>query len=160
MRKKRIYLDTSIISHLLQMDVEEKRQDTLKFWEILQQGTYTVYISDITIEEVACCPEPKRGMLFDLLHGLEYTSITTYGSEEIDRIAAELIAHKALPPSSKDDALHLAAALCSDCDLVASWNFKHLVNARAVEGVRVVALLNNLRAVDIYSPTMLIDTEE
>lgn len=34
MRKLKVYLDTSVISHLLQEDVPEKMSDTRQLWEI------------------------------------------------------------------------------------------------------------------------------
>lgn len=34
MRKLKVYLDTSVISHLMQEDVPEKMADTKQLWEI------------------------------------------------------------------------------------------------------------------------------
>ena len=44
MRKKRIYLDTSVISYLRQEDAPTEMCDTLEFWEMLKLGKYDVYI--------------------------------------------------------------------------------------------------------------------
>ena len=38
MPKWTVYLDTSVISHLLQEDVSENMADTRKSWEILKDG--------------------------------------------------------------------------------------------------------------------------
>lgn len=38
MRKWKVYLDTSVISHLLQEDVSENMADIRKSWEILKDG--------------------------------------------------------------------------------------------------------------------------
>jgi len=40
MKKLKIYLDTSVISHLQHEDVPEKMKDTLLFWEELKTGKY------------------------------------------------------------------------------------------------------------------------
>jgi len=32
-KKTKIYLDTSVISHLTALDAPEKREDTLRLWE-------------------------------------------------------------------------------------------------------------------------------
>lgn len=40
MRKLKVYLDTSVISHLMQEDVPEKMVDTLQLWELFREGTY------------------------------------------------------------------------------------------------------------------------
>ena len=58
MEKLRIYLDTSVISHLLQEDVPEKMTDTRKLWEKLKTGEYIPYLSTVTLQEVSQCPEP------------------------------------------------------------------------------------------------------
>ena len=36
MEKLKVYLDTSVISHLMQEDVPEKMADTLKLWKKFQ----------------------------------------------------------------------------------------------------------------------------
>jgi hypothetical protein len=36
MRKLKVYLDTSVISHLLQKDVPEKMADTRQLWEMFK----------------------------------------------------------------------------------------------------------------------------
>lgn len=41
-RKLKVYLDTSVISHLMQEDVPEKMADTRKLWEMFQKGVYDV----------------------------------------------------------------------------------------------------------------------
>lgn len=35
-RKLKVYLDTSVISHLMQEDVPDKMEDTRKLWEMLE----------------------------------------------------------------------------------------------------------------------------
>ena len=45
MRKLKIYLDTSVISHLQTDDVPEKVAKTKELWVEIQQGFYDVVIS-------------------------------------------------------------------------------------------------------------------
>ncbi len=49
MRKLKVYLDTSVISHLMQEDVPEKMADTRQLWEMFQAGKYDVYLSTVTL---------------------------------------------------------------------------------------------------------------
>ena len=67
MNQQKIYLDTSVISHLQHEDVPEKMQDTLVFWQMLEAGSYEVVISDITLMELKQCVEPKRSELLGYL---------------------------------------------------------------------------------------------
>ena len=49
MRKLKVYLDTSVISHLLQEDVPEKMADTKQLWEMFKDGKYDVFSSALNI---------------------------------------------------------------------------------------------------------------
>ena len=60
MRKKKIYLDTSVVSYLRQEDAPEKMKQTQEFWEILKSGKYDVFVSNATVIELSNCAEPKR----------------------------------------------------------------------------------------------------
>lgn len=37
---------------------------------------------------------------------------------------------------SFDDCQHIAAAILAACDIITSWNFKHIVNVKTVRGVK------------------------
>ena len=50
MEKLKVYLDTSVISHLMQEDVPEKMADTLKLWDMFKDGKYDVYLSTMKLE--------------------------------------------------------------------------------------------------------------
>ena len=67
MRKKKIYLDTSVVSHLRQENAPERMAETLEFWKVLKMGIYDAHISDVVVGELSKCPEPKRTELFTLL---------------------------------------------------------------------------------------------
>ena len=45
MRKLKVYLDTSVVSYLYQVDAPEKMQNTLDLWELFKNKVYEVYIS-------------------------------------------------------------------------------------------------------------------
>ena len=56
MKKLKIYLDTSVISHLQADDVPGKMVKTLEFWEYIERGEYSVFISDLVVAEIEECP--------------------------------------------------------------------------------------------------------
>lgn len=66
MRRLKVYLDTSVVSHLMQEDVPAKMADTLQLWEMFRKGIYEVYVSTITLEEIISLPrtekEPVKGV--------------------------------------------------------------------------------------------------
>ena len=63
MRRLKVYLDTSVISHLLQEDVPEKMADTRQLWEMFKNGKYEVYLSTVPLREIEKCSEPKKHSL-------------------------------------------------------------------------------------------------
>ena len=72
MRKMKIYLDTSLISHLSAEDTPEKMNDTLLFWKEIVIGKYDVHISNVVLDEISECPEPKQSILLEYLGQVDY----------------------------------------------------------------------------------------
>ncbi len=89
-RKLKVYLDTSVISHLMQEDVPEKMADTRKLWEMFKNGVYEVCLSSLTMKEVSDCSEPKRSALRDYLKQIQYESYDI--TKDVLDVAHQLIA--------------------------------------------------------------------
>ena len=60
MRKSKLYLDTSFISHLEAQDTPEKMKDTLLLWGDITNDKYEVYLSNVTLDELSECPEKEQ----------------------------------------------------------------------------------------------------
>lgn len=153
MKKLRVYLDTTVISYLDQPERGEQFADTHRLWEKLRAGAFNVYLSDITTAEVNDCKEPKKLILFEYLDQIEYTLIET--NERTTAIAQRFIDLSILSPKSFDDCQHIAAAIVSECDIVVSWNFKHIVNHKTMMGVKAITALEGFDDVLIYTPSVL-----
>lgn len=160
MRKLKIYLDTSVISHLEAPDVPDKQADTLQLWQEIKFGEYDVFISNIVLEEIEACPEPKQTRLKDFLAEIEFHVIRANENREIQKLEEDIINQKILSRKSRDDCTHIACAVVTECDIIVSWNFKHMVNMKTINGVRAVNLLNGYKPIDIYSPASLIGVED
>lgn len=158
MRKLKIYLDTSVISHLSAQDTPEKMQDTLKLWEDIKDGKYEIVLSDMTTAEVNDCSEPKKQKLLDFIKEIEFEPFLE--NSETKMLANLYIDHNVLTKKSLDDCTHIACAIISNCDIIVSWNFKHLVNHKTISGVKGVNTLGGYREIAIYSPTMLLGGDE
>ena len=157
-KKLKIYLDTSVVSYLLQNDVPEKMKNTNRLWELFKQGQFELYLSHVTLDEIDDCPEPKRSQLFERLEEVDYT-IIEIGDNALD-IAEQLIAMKILPPKCYDDCQHIAAAVEYGCECIVSWNFKHIVNIRTIRGVRAITNLKGYKPIEILNPSVLLESEE
>ena len=157
MNKIKIYLDTSVISHLDAEDTPEKMQDTVDFWQELIRGQYIVTISDLTIAELSKCPEPKRTLLFEHLSVIDYVEVQEI-SETIT-LADEYLKYGVLNPKSRDDCRHIAIATITGCKYIVSWNFKHFVNIKTINKVQAVNKLLNYNEINILPPSMMLEGE-
>jgi len=158
MNKLKVYLDTSVISHLMQEDVPEKMSETLKLWDMFKAGKYDVYLSTVTLQEIDNCPEPKRTELFKHLGEIDYTPIEI--TEDMSEVAQQLIDMGILTQKSYDDCQHIASAVIYGCDCIISWNFKNIVNIKTIRGVRAITNLKGYKPIEILNPTVLLESEE
>jgi hypothetical protein len=55
-----------------------------------------------------------------------------------------------------EDALHVAISTISGCDLIVSWNFKHIVHFDKIPKYNAVNVLNGYGRIGIYSPLEVI----
>ena len=78
----------------------------------------------------------KREILLDYLDQIEYNIIET--DENTVSLAEKFIDFGVLKRKSYDDCRHIAAAVLAGCDIIISWNFKHIVNVKTIQGVKAV----------------------
>ncbi len=158
MKKLKIYLDTSVISHLKQEDVPDKMADTLKLWDDIKAGKFDVYLSETTLDELSRCSQPKQDIMFNYLNEIETTSVSI--NSEIEELAKTIISAGILTAKSYDDCLHIASAVVSNCDYIVSWNFKHIANIKTNRGVRLITINQGYKDISLIPPTMLLESEE
>ena len=158
MKKLKIYLDTSVISHLDQQDAPEKMADTLKLWEKAKAGVFDVVLSSVVFEELLGCNPDKRTTLIGYLAQIEYTRVEV--NADMLRIADKMVDIGILKQKSYDDCQHIAAAVLSGCDAVVSWNFKHIVNHKTMQGVKAITALEGRSDLLIYTPPALLGGED
>ena len=157
MRKLKLYLDTSTISHLFADDTPDKMDDTNRLWDDFVNRKYEIYISPIVRDEIEKCNEPKRNQMFEKLGQIEFKILER--TDEITRLATEYIKGGVLKEKSFADCLHVAFAVVHNCDIIVSWNFKHLANFKTISKVKVVNAINHYREISIMPPSMLLEVE-
>ena len=65
MKKLKIYLDTSILNFVFDEESPMERKITNKLFEQIHE--YDPYISDIVLEEINRCPEPRKKKMVNLI---------------------------------------------------------------------------------------------
>jgi len=138
-RKLKVYLDTSVVSHLMQEDVPEKMEDTRKLWEMFRNGVYEVCLSTVTLQEIDDCSEPKRSHLWKFLNQIEY-KIYDVTEDALD-VARQIISLGVLTKKSFDDC-------------------QHIVTVKTIRGVRAITNLQGYKPIEIWSPSILLESEE
>lgn len=154
----KVYLDTSVISYLDQKDALERMKETQDMWEFFKKGQYEVYISDVVVYEIKKCSMEKREILLDYLDQIVYNIIET--DENTVSLAEKFIDFGVLKRKSYDDCRHIAAAVLAGCDIIISWNFKHIVNVKTIQGVKAVTTYEGYKDLMIYPPSALLREEE
>ena len=149
--KPKVYLDTSVVSYLDQTDAPEQMQITRDVWETFKSGKYDIYISDVVIRELSkCSDEKKRKILLSHLEEIDYKIVDV--TKEVFAFAEHIIDFGILKKKSFDDCQHIAAAVISNCDVIISWNFKHIVNYDTIKGIKVLTTMEGYKDILIYSP--------
>ena len=130
MKKLRLYLDTSVISFLYAEDSPDFRRVTEEFFA-RHAAKYELFTSPVTVLEISRDSAPDhRRRLFDALHTYPITMLAGEPAAEIERLAELYLRRGVIPPSKREDALHVAYATVYEVDILLSWNFRHLANIR------------------------------
>lgn len=158
MKKLKIYLDTSVISHLDQQDALDKMQETLRLWQDIIAEKFTVLVSDVTIEEIEGCAETKKFKLYEYLKNVDILRIEE--TKEAIELTNKYLAFGVLKEKCRDDCRHIAIATINECDYIISWNFKHFVNVKTIDKVQAVNKLFGYKEIKILPPPMLIEEEQ
>lgn len=77
-------------------------------------------------------------------------------TEAVIELQSNYINSGVVTEKSFDDALHVAIATVSKCDLIVSWNFKHIVHFDKIPKYNAVNVLNGYNNIGIYSPLEVI----
>ncbi|MDR1323866.1 MAG: PIN domain nuclease [Candidatus Margulisbacteria bacterium] len=158
MKKRKIYLDTTIISYLDQQDAPERMMETHKLWDKIKMGEFEVVISDVTTREINDCEKEKRETLLDYLKQIKPVLVSV--DDKTIEIAERFVDFGILKQKSFDDCQHIASAIVSDSDMIVSWNFKHIVNPKTITGAKIVTTVEGYKDLLICTPTMLIEEDE
>jgi len=78
-------------------------------------------------------------------------------TEEAIKLADAYILEKVVGQTSLEDCRHIALATINRVDVLASWNFKHIVNLDKIKGYNSVNLKPGYPMIEIRSPKDLIN---
>ena len=114
-------------------------------------------MSTVTLREIQKCSEPKRTQLIDRLNEIQFTTLDI--TDNVISMAEKIIDMGILTQKSFDDCQHIGAAIINECDCIISWNFKHIVNVKTIRGVRAITNLEGYKMIEIWNPSVLLESE-
>jgi hypothetical protein len=113
----------------------------------------TLVVSDLLLAELAGAPERVQQVLLDLpAESKRFVSTTT----EAIRLRQEYLNAGVVRKASSNDARHVAIATVEAVDLIASWNFKHIVHFDKIRRYNAVNLREGYGVMEIRSPKEIV----
>jgi predicted nucleic acid-binding protein len=152
--KQRIYIDTSIVGGFFD---EEFEKPTKALFEKLQRKEIIFVVSDLLRKELINAPSNVRSLLENYEH--ECFELV-YLTEEAKDLANDYISEKVIGKTSLEDCQHIAMATINKVDILASWNFKHIVNINRIRGYNSVNLKKGFQTLEIRNPKDLVEYED
>ena len=148
--KQRIYIDTSVVGGYFD---EEFKEATIKLFERLDNNEITFIVSDLLdLELLNAPPLVKEHLLKYTADKFERVELT----QDAIQLADAYIEAKVVGKTSLEDCRHIALATINKVDVLASWNFKHIVNLDRIKGYNSVNLRLGYSIIEIRSPKDLI----
>lgn len=144
--KQRLYIDTSVFGGFFD---EEFSEFTKPLFERLQNGEFRLLFSSITQEELAFAPDQVKKLVENIK--IENTEFIETNEEAVE-LATQYILEKVVGQTSFPDCLHIALATINRADFLISWNFKHIVNVRRIQGYNSINIKNGYKQLEIRSP--------
>ncbi len=142
----KVYTDTSVIGGCF--DEEFKEWSNALFQEFVS-GIKQIMLSDLTLRELEFAREEVRDKIKEIP---DRYRIGIGVTDEAIFLAENYISSGALTTRSYNDALHIALATHRNSDVLASWNFKHIVNLDRIRLYNSINLRNGYRMIEIRTP--------
>jgi len=134
----------------------QSRRDWTRAWWALPKWDDELVIGLPVIAELEATPSPKRDKALGLIAELR---ILPY-APEIAEIVEVYFEHKLMPREAQGDADHLALGSFHNCDLLVTWNCKHLANANKFGHIHRVNALLGLRTPALVTPLQLLEKDD
>ena len=152
--KQRIYIDTSVIGGCFDKEFEEWSNTLLNEFIV---GNKIAIISDITIDELENAPEKVQKIISKIP---DENLFVLESDSESEQLANLYLKEGAVSEKFYEDALHIAIATIHQVSVLASWNFKHIVNLDRIRKYNAVNLKNGYSILEIRTPREILKTDD
>jgi hypothetical protein len=158
MRIPKVYLDTSVFNSVYADDAPDRKEDTLKLLEEIEEGKYKPHTSDYLLQELKCAADPKEDLKIELINRYRMTILKK--SDEAEHLAGLYVAEGVIPARYLTEVIHLALTVVSGLDFMVSFNFKHIVKRKIMTMTEEINIREGYKRIGIHSPTEVIESDE
>ena len=151
-KQLRVYVDTSVFGGVF--DAEFARASK-RFFDQIGRGVFDPVISVIVAEEIADAP-PRVQRLY---HRVARTAEVWQVNEAALDLRDAYLTAGIVTEQWAADALHVAVATISACEMIVSWNFRHIVNFRRIPLYNGVNRNTGYGEIGIFTPQEVIEDE-
>lgn len=149
-----VYTDTSAIGGCFDIEFKEW---SLALFEEFKSGVKSLMLSDLTFKELELARKEVREKVIEVPE-LYRTQVGI--TDEVINLAERYINEGALTTKSYNDALHIALATINNSDVLASWNFKHIVNLNRIRLYNSINLKLGYRMIEIRTPREILKPKD
>lgn len=111
-------------------------------------------LSDLTAQELEFAREEIRNLVTNIP---DINRVDIIVDDEAIKLAETYITEGTLTNKSYNDALHIAIATLNNADVLASWNFKHIVNLDRIRLYNSINLRFGHRLIEIRTPREILN---
>jgi predicted nucleic acid-binding protein len=152
--KQRVYIDTSVIGGCFDNEFEEWSN---RLFDEFKSGNRIAVISDITLDELSDAPKRVQDNFYKIPE--DHLEIILADAESRE-LADLYIQEKAVSIKFYEDALHIAISTINRVNVLASWNFKHIVNLDRIRHYNAVNLKSGYSILEIRTPREILKFED
>jgi hypothetical protein len=145
MPRSRVYVDTSVIGGYFDPEFERW---TKALVDDFRSERLEPVLSELLAAELEDAPDRVR----DLYAELRGRGTPVPVTPEVVELTGRYGAHAILPARFRNDMTHIAIATIANADVVASWNFRHIVRFDKIRLFNAVNLEAGYKAIAVHSP--------
>lgn len=146
----RVYADTSVFGGVFD---EKFAASSQAFFRQVQVGRFQLVLSALVRYEIDSAPVQVRQLFEEVVTTSDVPDILEEAILLRDAYLQEGIVGRA----SVADALHVAHATVSQCKVIVSWNFRHIVHYEKIQQYNSVNARAGYPAIAIHTPQEVID---
>ena len=151
-RLMRVYADTSVYGGTFD---DEFKEASRIFFEQVRLGIFALVLSPIVEQELLEAPNHVRRFFEEVSKAAEKEPIRP----ETIHLQEAYLRAGIVTSKSEADALHVAHATVTGCQIILSWNFRHIVHFDKITMYNAINTLEGYSEIRIHTPQEVVQYE-